>query len=194
MKVLLDPAHGEDVKGKRSPDYRLREWSWSREVIGMLEKRFDQLGIAHERTWDGDNEPGLGKRCKIANANAKIEPCILISMHCDALGNGEWMKARGWSARVGLNASTKSKKLATTIAKVAQEKGIKVRTPKPGQLYWQQNLAICRDTSMPAVLIENLFMDNKEDLEYLLSDEGKRTLTEIIVEGVCNYLGKIYEE
>lgn len=193
MKVLLDPAHGQDVKGKRSPDQRLLEWKWSREIIGRIEKRLDQLSISHERTWIGDTEPGLKKRCLAANSIAKKEKCILISVHNDALGNGEWMNARGWSARVSLNASSNSKKLATMIAKAAKEMDIKVRCPKPDCMYWQQNLAICRDTTMPAVLVENLFMDNKSDLEYLLSEEGKETLTEVIVKGICNYIGVEYD-
>ena len=47
---------------------------------------------------------------------------------------------------------------------------------------------ICRDTNCPAVLMENFFQDNKEDVAFLLSEEGKRTVTRIHVEGIVNYL------
>ena len=36
----------------------------------------------------------------------------------------------------------------------------------------------------PAVLVEQFFMDNKKDLTYLISDEGKRNLIDVIVSGV----------
>ena len=36
----------------------------------------------------------------------------------------------------------------------------------------------------PAVLIENFFMDNKKDLAYLLSQEGRRAIVETIIDGI----------
>ena len=38
MLVILDPGHAAGVAGKRSPDGRLREYKWAREITGMLEK------------------------------------------------------------------------------------------------------------------------------------------------------------
>ena len=35
----------------------------------------------------------------------------------------------------------------------------------------------------PAVLVEQFFMDNKKDLAYLISDEAKRNLINVIVSG-----------
>ena len=40
------------------------------------------------------------------------------------------------------------------------------------------------NTHCPAVLIENFFMDNKKDLAYLLSQEGRREIIETIIDGV----------
>lgn len=196
MKVLLDPAHGVEVKGKRSPDQSLMEWEWSREMIGKIEKRLEELGIDSERTWYEDNEPGLNKRCRIANKIAKESKtkCILISFHINAAGMGkDWMNARGWSVFVSPNASNNSKKLAISLAKSAEELDLKVRKPDHNYYYWTASLAICKYTTMPAVLVENLFMDNKEDMEYLKSDEGKNTLTEVVIKGICNYLDYNYD-
>lgn len=36
----------------------------------------------------------------------------------------------------------------------------------------------------PEVLVEQFFMDNKKDLAYLISNEGKRNLIDVIVGGV----------
>jgi N-acetylmuramoyl-L-alanine amidase len=192
MKILIDPGHSAQTPGKRSPDGTLREYKWAREVAALLEKRLDELNISHERTTtsDEDNtEISLNTRCKRANAIAKKEKCILVSIHCNAAGaDGNWHNAKGWSVFVSLNASGNSKKLASFMTSAAKASGVKVRVPSPGVDYWTQNLAICRDTSMPAVLVENMFQDNKEDVAYLLSDEGKNTLTEIMVKGICDYI------
>ena len=41
------------------------------------------------------------------------------------------------------------------------------------------------------VLVENFFQDNREDVDFLLSEAGKECVTEIMVEGIKNYL-KLY--
>jgi len=33
---ILDPAHGANTPGKRSPDGKHREYKWSREIISMI--------------------------------------------------------------------------------------------------------------------------------------------------------------
>ena len=33
ITIILDPAHGEDVPGKRSPDGVHREYRWSRDRV-----------------------------------------------------------------------------------------------------------------------------------------------------------------
>jgi N-acetylmuramoyl-L-alanine amidase len=33
-----------------------------------------------------------------------------------------------------------------------------------------------------------MFQDNKEDVEFLLSEKGKQTITEVHVEGILTYL------
>ena len=48
---------------------------------------------------------------------------------------------------------------------------------------------LLRHTSCPAVLTENLFMDNQDDVEYLLSDIGQTNLVNLYVTGINLYLG-----
>ena len=47
---------------------------------------------------------------------------------------------------------------------------------------------VVRKTYMPAVLTENLFMDNKGNVEFLLSEEGKKTIIDLHVEGIKKYI------
>lgn len=192
-KVLIDPGHGVDTKGKHSPDGKLREYKWAREMAKRLSIRLAQMNIPYHILVPEETDISLKERCKRANAIAKKEKCILVSIHCNAAGaDGKWHTAHGWSVFVSLNASGASKALASMMAVSAEGYGVKVRKPDQLHGYWQQNLAMCRDTSCPAVLVENMFQDNKEDVAFLMSEEGKVTLCEIMVEGICNYLGIQY--
>lgn len=192
MKVLIDNGHGENTPGKRSPDGRLREWSYTREIADMVVFGLRKRGIDVERIVREDIDVSLAERCRRVNEIYKAEgkKAILISIHCNAAGSGaSWMNARGWSVFVSNNASANSKRLADSLAKAAGELGVNIRKPMPGQLYWEQNLAMCRDTNCPAILTENFFQDNKEDVEYLLSWEGKKAIVQIHIDGIIKYLG-----
>lgn len=191
MKILIDNGHGENTPGKHSPDGRLQEWAYTREIADIVVFGLRKHGIDAERIVKENIDVPLSERCKRANNiyRETRKNAILVSVHCNAAGNGtSWMNARGWGVYVSDNASFNSKMLASSLAQVAISKGVAVRKQAPGQGYWVQNLAICRDTNCPAVLTENFFQDNKEDVEYLLSSEGKRTVANIHVEGIINYL------
>lgn len=191
MKVLIDNGHGENTQGKCSPDGRLREWAYSREIADMVVFGLRKHGVDAERIVNEDVDVPLSERCKRANNiyRDSQKNAILVSIHCNAAGNGtSWMNARGWGVYVSDNASFNSKRLASSLAEVAEGKDVTVRKQTPDVDYWVQNLAICRDTNCPAVLTENFFQDNKEDVEFLLSAEGKRAVANIHIEGIINYL------
>ena len=104
-------------------------------------------------------------------------------------GSGaEWMSANGWSVFVGNNASMNSRRFVWQLVPVALNRKVKVRRSSPQKLYWSVNFYICQKTNCPAVLVENFFQDNKEDVEFLLSEEGKQCVTNILLEGITNYL------
>lgn len=191
MKVLIDNGHGENTSGKCSPDKRLMEWAYTREIADMVVTGLLKREIDAERIVRENMDVSLSERCRRANDLYRDtgKQAILVSIHCNAAGNGsDWMGARGWSVFVSPNASYNSKRLANYLAKAAGEKGVSVRKPAPGQLYWEQSLAMCRDTNCPAVLTENFFQDNKEDVEFLLSSAGKQTVARIHIDGIIGYL------
>lgn len=192
MKVLIDNGHAKNSVNK-SPDGKVIEGTWARDMARRLYARLAQVGIPAHILVPEDEDIKLSERAKRANQVAKKEPCILVSIHNDASGSdGKWHDPSGWSVFVSLNASGNSKALASMMAASAEEYKLKVRRPDPLHGYWQKNLAICRDTSCPAVLVENLFQDNKDDAKYLQSEEGQVVLCEVMVEGICNYLGVQY--
>lgn len=191
IKVLIDNGHGEDTPGKRSPDGRLREYAYAREIANRVVSKLQEVGVDAVRIVTEETDISLPERVARANkAYAESDKqAILVSIHCNAAGNGAtWMDASGWSVFVGGNASQNSKKLALKMAEAAISKKVKVRKPCPQTLYWTADLYICRKTNCPAVLVENFFQDNKKDVEFLLSEAGKQCVTDIMVEGVLGYL------
>lgn len=194
MKVLIDNGHGENTPGKRSPDGRLREWAYTREIADMVVVGLRKLGIDAERIVKEDSDVPLSERCKRANAIYKEtgRKAILVSIHCNAAGSGAaWMNAKGWSVFVSNNASVNSKRLAICLGQAAEVQKVPIRRQTPKLLYWEQNLAMCRDTNCPAVLTENFFQDNREDVDYLLSGEGKKAVAQIHIDGIVSYIKKI---
>lgn len=198
MKVLLDNGHGETTAGKRSPMWsdgtQLFEWEYAREIAQRVENELTKQGIDVERVVKESTDVPLHERCRRVNEiciEVGAKNCLLVSIHCNAAGNGlKPMAARGWSVFVSLNASDKSKELADSFCDAAIACGVKLRVYSPKQRFWAQNLAMCRDTQCAAVLTENLFMDNEEDCRFLLSNEGKKVITQIHVQAILNLLGK----
>lgn len=191
MKILVDNGHGSNTPGKRSPDGRLLEYAYAREIAERVVRELCKRGLDAERIVREEIDVPLSERCNRAN-EYKANEAILVSIHCNAAGIGKtWMSAKGWSAFVSLNASDKSKKLANCLARQAAANKLYVRYQRPDAGYWQQDLAICRDTKCPAVLTENLFMDNKEDVDFLLSEAGKSAIVKLHVDGITDFLEKI---
>lgn len=194
MKVLIDNGHGKETPGKCSPDGRLREYAYTREIAIRVESKLKQANIDAVRIVPEETDVPLAERVDRANRTYAEagKQALLVSIHCNAMGSGaEWMPAHGWSVFVGGNASRKSKLLARTIAQAALSKKVAVRQPSRQVLYWTADLYICRKTNCPAILVENFFQDNREDVDFLLSEAGKQCVTDIMVEGIINYLKAI---
>lgn len=197
VKVLIDNGHGENTPGKCSPDKRLREYAYAREIARRVEKCLKCKGYDAQRIVEEETDVPLSVRCKRVNDICKqvgTKNVLLVSIHNNAAGaDGKWHEARGFSAHVGLNASSKSKMLAQYLWNEAIQQGLKGNRSVPAAPYIAQNLAICRDTACPAVLTENLFQDNKEDVELLLSEEGKERVTATHVNAIVEFIKDYYE-
>lgn len=193
MIILLDNGHGRETPGKRSPDGRLMEWEYTRQLAAAIEARLLATGYNVRRIVEEAADVPLRERCRRVNEVCRTHPhVLLISLHCNAAGNGsQWCEARGWGAYVSLNASENSKRLAKRLCEAAELFGQKVRRYAPGQPWWPQDLAMCRDTKCPAVLTENLFQDNRADVEYLLSTEGRQALADLHAKGIADYISKL---
>ena len=191
LTIILDNGHGSNTPGKCSPDKSLLEYKWAREIVDMLIKELKALGFNAVKLVPEDIDISLKERVRRANQIYKDtnKQAILISVHCNAAGaNGKWHTANGWSVFVSQNASKNSKRLAKDLYEQAEKRGLKGNRSVPKEKYWVQSLAMCRDTNCPAVLTENMFQDNKADVQLLLSDEGKKKIVETHIQGILDYV------
>lgn len=190
MIICLDNGHAKSTPGKQSPDGQLKEYAYTREIVSLLADKLKRNGYkVFIVTPEVDKDISLKERCNRINKVYKEnnKKAIAISIHCNAAGNGsKWMNAKGWQVYVSPNASSNSKKLAKLLYQEAKKANLQGNRSVPKEEYWVSNLAMCRDTNCPAVLTENLFQDNKEDVEFLLSN--KQTIVDIHYNAIINYL------
>ena len=57
-----------------------------------------------------------------------------------------------------------------------------------GDKDWESNFYIIKNTKCPAVLTENFFYDNVDDVKYILSDEGKEKIVNTHVDALIKYI------
>lgn len=198
MKILIDNGHGENTPGKRSPDGVLREYAYTREIAKEVVNELKSKGYDAERIVCEETDISLKERVKRVNTICdKIgkSNVIFISIHCNAASNGKWYTAQGWSAYTS-KGQTKSDTLATCLYNHASKifEGRKIRKDmKDKDPDWEENFYVLSNTKCPAVLTENFFMDNKDDVIYLLSEEGKKAIIKTHVNGIIDYLKKDLE-
>ncbi|MCE8191115.1 N-acetylmuramoyl-L-alanine amidase [Porphyromonas gingivalis] len=116
--ILIDNGHGENTPGKRSPDGRLREYLYTREIAEEVVADLRRRGYEAERIVRENIDVALATRVRRVNDVCKelgSANVLLVSIHVDAAGDGSgWMQAGGWSAYT-TPGRTKSDRLAECL-------------------------------------------------------------------------------
>lgn len=195
MKILIDPGHGENTPGKRSPKGEfgvLREYAFNRSIAKPLVERLKKLGYDAELVVSEDEDISLGERCRRVNRvcdEVGSKNVLFISIHANASSNCEtWQKPSGWSAFVYTKASNASKRLAQFLYEEAEKRGLKGNRCVPPERYWTANFYVLKHTNCPAVLTENLFYDNHNDYLYLCSEKGREEIISLHINGIVRYI------
>jgi N-acetylmuramoyl-L-alanine amidase len=192
--VFLDNGHGNNTKGKCSPDKSLLEYKWCREIVVMLHNALIKLGINTFIVTPEVSDITLNERVRRINKKytemkKQGYTCFLISVHNNAAGaDNKWHDASGWTGWVSKNSSKSSKRLAQCLYNEAEKNGLKGNRWVPQCKYWEANYKILHDTNCPAVLTENMFQDNKEDVKFLLSERGKELIVATHIQGILKYI------
>ncbi|WP_339787041.1 N-acetylmuramoyl-L-alanine amidase [Paenibacillus sp. FSL R7-0313] len=175
-KVLIDAGHGGKdpgavANGIQEKDITLKV---SFGIKQRLEADYEKVQVLLSRSTDVFLE--LKERTAKANASGAD---ILVSIHCNA-GGGKG----GFETFRYTSASQASIKLQDTLHKAIMAKmGGTDRGQKA------QNLHMVRESNMPAVLTENLFVDVATDADRLKQASVIDAIIDGHVQGIATYLG-----
>ena len=217
LTVILGTAHGKNVAGKRSPDGIFEEWQYSREIVERLReelaKREDLVDVFVDipsAEVPLPQQAELTRRVRYVNqlcAHRHTERCIYVSIHVDAASSGEWKNAGGWTAYTSPG-RTRSDILATYLYEAAEKHlagyAAKMEEGKKNGQYGSNQKPFRKDTTdgdpdkearfyvlvrtkCAAVLTENLFQDNKADVAFLTSEEGKKAIVALHKEAIMRF-------
>ena len=206
MIVILGTAHLGTTPGKCSPDKKFRECEFSREIVQKIKQELEANGVTtfidylplepndqmKASTYKQEQSKELIWRVNYVNnlcSKYGANNCLYVSVHVNAAGMGtEWMNARGWLVYTS-KGNTKSDLLADLLYKKAKELLPSVRSDfSDGDADYESNFYVLAKTKCPAVLTENLFQDNKADVEFLTSEEGKNAVVKVHVDGILDYI------
>ena len=194
MKILIDNGHGRETAGKRSPDGRLLEWSYNREIARRVVAGLSSLGLDAELLVPEDEDISLYERCRRVNRLClqlgKRNVC-LISIHVNAAGHGDkWHNAEGWCCYTSPG-QTAGDVLANYLCQAALQNlpGHRMRFDyTDGDADQEAAFYILRHTACASCLTENGFMDCVRSCDFLMSDEGKQAIVDLHVQGINEYV------
>lgn len=192
LTVILDAGHGKETPGKRSPKLdngnRLFEWKFTREICNKIYCLLQSEGIKCIIANRDDVDYKLSERAtrinNLYNKEKKLgHLAIMISVHGNACGNGDWKTSYGWEV-FSTKGTTNSDKLAKCFCNVFKN----IFPDKRLRGHKEENFTIIYKTNCPCVLTENFFYDNKEECELMLSEEGQMKIAELHVEAIKEYI------
>ena len=210
MIILIDNGHGQNSEqnGKFSPllddsikisddltnKGRFREWKYNRVISHQVVDILTEMGYDARLVVPEDTDVSLSERIRRINTICNKEGAknvLLVSVHSNAVGNGsQWMDAKGWEAYT-TRGKTKSDLLAEYLYGRADKNlnGRKIREDwTDGDRDKEADFYIIKKAKCAAVLTENFFYDNKDDLKYLTSDEGVHAVVRLHIEGIIDFI------
>jgi N-acetylmuramoyl-L-alanine amidase len=208
MVILIDNGHGSQVLGKQSPILddsikiggeftekgRFKEWKYTRVISHLIVNKLIDMGYDARLVTPEKNDVSLAERIRRINTICNKEGAsnvLLISVHANAVGDStKWMEGKGWEAY-----TTRGKTISDTLADFLYKradsniKGRKIREDwTDGDRDKEADFYIIKKAKCAAVLTENFFYDNKDDLRYLTSDEGVHAVVRLHIEGIIDFI------
>lgn len=182
--IVIDPGHGgKDFGTYSSKPPRYKEKFINLTTAYMLKNYLTQMGYEVIMTRTNDVFISLDDRADLANEN---NPKVFVSLHYNSAPNkdAEGIEIFYYRSKDNAARSTTSKKLANAILKCTiMNTEAKSRGVKHG------DLAVLRETNMPAVLIEGGFLTNENEVVKLKDAVYLKKLAWGIAQGINEYIG-----
>ncbi|WP_342487396.1 N-acetylmuramoyl-L-alanine amidase [Bacillus sp. FSL M8-0266] len=177
-KIMLDPGHGGHDPGTVANGLKEKELvlTIAKKTKAILEKVY---GASVKLTRSTDVYIDLSQRARLAN-NWGAD--YFASIHINA-GGGTGFETFRYDKLSASSSTGKQQKIVhDSIYKKIKEKAVD-RGKK------SENLAVLRETKMPAILTENLFIDREKDAAMLKQDSFLNLLAEGHAEGIAAAVG-----
>lgn len=185
---ILDNGHGKETPGKCSPQFGghlpiLYEWEFNRDIVQRVANMCTNAGIRYRVLVPEDNDISLEARCERANRIYRETggKCFLLSIHANAGGG------TGWECYT-TKGETKSDRIAEILANEWRAEfgdQWKIRADyTDGDADKESQFYILQHTKCPAVLSENLFFDNYNDYQFLMTDAGRERIAKVHFETI----------
>lgn len=186
FKIALTAGHYKYTAGKRclkSLDPKeTREWVLNDRIADKVEKLLAANYTGYEliRTDDTTGEKGISLSARTTAAN-NFKADFYLSIHHNAGINGG--KGGGIVAYIYTSASKEAAEWQKALYNaLIDATGLKGNRSTP---LAKANLHECRETNMPAVLLELGFMDSQADVPVILSEDYANKCAEAIVKVIA---------
>ena len=185
FKIALDAGHGYYTPGKRclrSIDANeTREWWLNDRICDKVEEKLKGYGgYSLLRVDDTSGKKDIPLEDRVRKAN-EFGADIYLSVHHNAGVSGG--SGGGIISIAYTKASAKSKEYQKLIYDdLIKHTGLKGNRSTPLPL---QNLFVCRETTMPAVLVECGFMDSTTDVPIILTESFAERCANALVESLA---------
>jgi len=182
-KIVIDAGHGgKDFGAVSKSANKVQEKNLNLKTALMVDRMLRKLGYETILTRGDDFAVPLDLRANLANSNRAT---LFVSIHYNAASSvrAEGVEVFYYNDEKDVKRREESKRLANLVLdNITNNVEIKSRGVKKG------NLAVIRETKMPAVLIEGGFVTNDKELSKLVTPEFQRRLAFGIVKAIYQFL------
>jgi len=189
---VLDPGHGKETKGKRSPVWedgrQILEYAFNRDMVFRIMLKAHAAGLRVYNLVQEDWDVSLNERVNRVNAIKSDIPKVLVSVHANAFAQE---RANGVEVF-----STKGETISDPVATVFAEKffeclGMVERSDySDGDPDKEANFRVISGAHCRAILLEYGFMTNEEDAERLMDVDWREAAAQTTVEAMLEYENK----
>ena len=204
-RVAVDAGHGGNDPGARGVvEEKQVTAATAAALLQWLEEDSNYIPLQTRESFDATATPA--QRAAAANAQS---PQLLLSIHGNSAANGS--TAAGFECYPAVPGRTwhqESFYFAKLLAGGMQSIGAKLRGRGGVRyIYYLENdqkqlventytqvrpersFTLLEDVDCPAVLAEQCFVTNDEDVEHFGSEQGCKTVARIYYEAICTYFG-----
>lgn len=172
--VVLDAGHGGDDPGALGEDVQEKDINLA--VTLLVYQKLSETGVQVHLTRSDDTYVSLLERTLFANS---IPADIFVSMHSNAAEDAP--SANGIETYYYSDDSPGADLAAYIQDEVVNATGAKNRKTKTANFY------VCKNTVMPAALVEMGFLTNIQECQLLATEEYQAALAEGIANGILAY-------